>query len=66
MNILKFGRIFVVKNSQIEGSPIETEIFKETKGLLDFPTHYQIKLDTKKHHGSFINIKIPVNKNPRY
>lgn len=30
MNILKFGRIFVVKNSQIEGSPIETEIFKET------------------------------------
>lgn len=30
MNILKFRRISVVKNSQIEGSPIETEIFKET------------------------------------
>lgn len=46
MNILKFGRIFVVKNSPIEGSPIKTEIYKETKGLLDFPTNYHIEMDT--------------------
>lgn len=44
MNILKFGRIFVVKNSPIEGSPIETEILKETLGLLDLPTHYHIEI----------------------
>lgn len=45
MNILKFGCIFVVKNSLIEGSFIEIEIYKEIQGLLDFFINYYIEMD---------------------